>query len=60
MIQMRRDDFEGMIHGAIIDDLVWKEKCGEIKNAFELSKTLRELIGARFQTKTGFIDPERD
>lgn len=60
MIPMRRDDFENMIHGAIIDDLIWKEKCCEIKNAFELSKTLRELIGDRFQTKTGFIDTADD
>lgn len=45
---IRRDDFEDMIHIAIIDELVWLEKRGEVKNAYELSREIRMKLGDKF------------
>ena len=46
--EIRKDDFENKIHVAIIDELLWLEKQGKIKNAHELSRKIHNLIGNYF------------
>ena len=46
--QIKRDNFENMIHIAIIDELKWKEKKGEIKSAHTLSQEICKMLGDKF------------